>query len=152
MPIIRAFGPIGNSRAFGNVFAAGENRLDFTKLITQNKIVLLKLSSFAHEKALGAFVGQLVVPYLLASMDDWGRKKHQGTGKIEGRGCRLFVDEAPIIYGPDSAVVEALASARKWDLGIISACFSGETLVHTEAGLVPAALLEGRMVPTLSQG
>lgn len=121
MPILRAFQPLGNSRAFANVFSSSENKLDFTRLIRRNSIVLLKLSRFAHQKALASFAGTLIIPWMLSTMDDWGRKRDPDTQQLVGRGCRLFVDEAPTLFGPNSSAMEVLAEARKWDFGLIAA-------------------------------
>ncbi|WP_348240159.1 hypothetical protein, partial [Salmonella enterica] len=85
------------------------------RLVSENKIVLVKLARFSHQAQLGEFVGSLIVPWLLASMDDWGRKKDSETGQYVGTGCRVFVDEAPRLFrSPDSSVIKALAEARKW--------------------------------------
>lgn len=119
MPIIRAFQPLSSSSSFAAVFSAGENRLDFAKLIAGRKIVIVKLARFSHQAALGEFVGSLILPWLLSSMDDWGRRKVSKTGEYIGSGCRVFVDEAPAILGPESSAIQLLAEARKWDLGLI---------------------------------
>jgi hypothetical protein len=121
MPIIRAFATLGSSDSFSAVFSAGENRLDFSQLIRDGKIVIVKLSRYSHQAALGEFVGSLVLPWLLSSMDDWGRKKDPETGEVSGTGCRIFVDEAPALFGPTSSVPQLLAEARKWNLGLIAA-------------------------------
>jgi len=121
MPILRAFQPLGNSRAFANVFSSPENKLDFTRLIRRNSIILLKLSRFAHQKALASFAGTLIIPWMLSTMDDWGRKRDPDTQELVGRGCRLFVDEAPTVFGPNSSAMEVLAEARKWDFGLVAA-------------------------------
>lgn len=120
MPIIRAFQPLGSSESFSAVFASGENRLDFGQLIAERKIVLVKLASFTHQKKLGEFVGALILPWLLSTMDAWGRKKDPETGRSYGVGCRVFVDEAPALIGPKSSAIELLAQSRKWDLGLIT--------------------------------
>lgn len=120
-PINRAFQPLMNSRSFANSFAAGENRLDFAKLISANKIIILKIPRFGGQTELGSFVGALAIPYLLQSMDDWGRKPDPKTGELSGRGLRLFIDEAPTVCGPNSSAVSVLAEARKWDLGLVAA-------------------------------
>jgi hypothetical protein len=120
MPIIRAFQPLGSSDSFSAVFSSGENRLDFGKLISDRKIVLVKLASFTHQKRLGEFVGSLILPWLLSTMDAWGRHRDPDTGKADGVGCRVFVDEAPALIGPKSSAIELLAQSRKWDLGLIT--------------------------------
>lgn len=120
-PVLRAFQRLSSSRSFANVFSAGANRLDFTKLINRNSIVLLKLSRFSSQRDLAGFVGSLVIPWMLGSMDDWGRTKDPVTGVLTGRGCRLFIDEAPTVCGPNSSAVAVLAEARKWDLGLVAA-------------------------------
>lgn len=120
-PINRAFQPLMNSRSFANSFAAGENRLDFARLVGANKIILLKIPRFGGQTELGSFVGALAIPYLLQSMDFWGRKRDPKTGEMVGTGVRLFIDEAPTICGPNSSINTGLAEARKWDLGIVAA-------------------------------
>lgn len=119
-PILRAFQPLGNSEAFANVFSSGENRLNFTDLILDNKIIILKLSRFSHQKQMASFVGSLTIPYLLQSMNDWGRTQDPDTKEWKGRGCRLIIDEAPTVCGPKSSIVEVAAEARKWDLGFVA--------------------------------
>jgi excisionase family DNA binding protein len=120
-PIIRAFQPLGNSRAFSAVFSASENRLDFTELIGQNKIVLVKLARHHHQAYLGEMIGSLLLSYLLASLGEWGRQRDPVTRVESGRGCRVFIDEAPTLLGPDSAAIAILAEARKYDLGLVFA-------------------------------
>lgn len=121
MPILRAFQPLGNSRSFANVFSAGHNRLAFERLVMDKKIIMLKLSHFGGQGGLASFVGSLVIPYLLQSMNSWGRVKDPETGIFHGRGLRLFIDEAATVCGPNSAAVTVLAQARKWDLGLVAA-------------------------------
>lgn len=120
-PIQRAFQPLMNSRSFANSFAAGENRLDFRKLVADKKVVILKIPRFGGQTELGSFVGALAIPYLLQSMDSWGRRRDPKSGEMVGRGVRLFIDEAPTVCGPNSSVVTVLAEARKWDLGVVAA-------------------------------
>lgn len=121
-PIERAFRPLSASMALGNVFAAGDNLLDFPRLIKKNKIILVKLSRFAAQKEVSSFVGSLITPMMLKTVGAWGRQPDPDTGDLIGRGCRLIIDEAPTICGPNSSVVEILAEARKWDLGVAAAC------------------------------
>lgn len=121
-PINRAFSMLAASSSFAAVFSSGENKFNLGRLVAENKIILVKLSRFSHQAKLGEFVGALIVPWLLASMDDWGRKKNAETGHEVGTGCRVFVDEAPRLFrSPESSVIQALAEARKWDLGVIMA-------------------------------
>jgi hypothetical protein len=120
-PIIRAFQPLGNSPSFAAVFSAGENRLHFTKLITEGKIVIVRLARYAHQAKIGEFIGSLILPYLLGSVAEWGRSRDPITREERGRGCRVFVDEAPTLLGPNSPVERILAEARKYDLGLIFA-------------------------------
>lgn len=138
-PIIRAFSELGNSEAFSAVFSSPENKLDFGSLISENKIVLVKLARFAAggNAELGSFVGSLILPWLVSSMDAWGRTKDPITGKETGRGCRLLVDEAPTLLGPESSVPESLAQVRKWDLGVL---LSAQYLSQFDKGIVEAAL------------
>lgn len=121
MPIIRAFSMLGSVDSFEAVFSSGENRLNFGDLILQKKIVIVKLSRYSHQAAIGEFIGSLILPWLLSSMDDWGRKKDPDTGVVSGTGCRVFVDEAPTMFGARSSVPQVLAEARKWNFGLISA-------------------------------
>lgn len=136
-PIVRAFQPLGNSPSFSAVFSAGENRLNFTKLISENKIVLAKLARHQHQAALGEFVGSLILPYLLSSVGEWGRQEDQITGVKTGRGCRVFIDEAPTLLGPNSTAITILAEARKYDLGLI---FASQFLDQFDASVVKGAL------------
>lgn len=122
MPVLSRFYPLGNSPAFSNVFAAPENKLDFSRLITGKKIILMKLGRFDTAKELSSFMGNLVIPYMLKSMHQWGRKEDEDTGDIIGEGVRLFVDEAHAIIGNEgSSAVTVLAEARKYDLGLVAA-------------------------------
>jgi hypothetical protein len=122
MPILRAFQPLGNSPSFANVFASPTNRLDFAQLINDRKVILLKLSKHGSQKALASFVGSLIIPYMLQSKDAWGRVRNPKTGKREGMGVRLFVDEAHSVIGDaGSSVMTVLAESRKWDFGLIAA-------------------------------
>jgi len=138
--LTRAFSELANSSAFQAVFSSPENKLDFAKMIGANKIVIVKLARFGggSSASLGAFVGSLVLPWLLSSMTHWGRKKDEITGEISGRGCRVLVDEAPTLMGPSSSVPETLAEARKWDLGLIMAA---QFLDQFDASIIDAALV-----------
>ena len=145
--VIRAFQQLSRSESFNAVFSSGENRLDFASLIMGKKIVLIKLARFAHQKKLGEFIGALVIPYLLASMDDWGRKKDPITGQTVGRGCRIFVDEAPTLIGPDSAAIQLLAEARKWDFGMV---FASQYLSQFDQSVMKATLANTATKVTLA--
>lgn len=120
-PIVRAFSQLGSSDSFSAVFSAPSNKLSLSRLVTERKLVLIKLSHFSHQAKLGEFVGALVLPWLLSSMDDWGRHKDEITGELTGSGCRVFVDEAPTLFGPTSSAPKVLAEARKYDLGMVMA-------------------------------
>ena len=147
MPVIRAFQQLSRSESFSAVFSSGENRLDFARLIMGKKIVLIKLARFAHQKKLGEFIGALVIPYLLASMDEWGRRKDPITGQTIGRGCRIFVDEAPTLIGPESAAIQLLAEARKWDFGMV---FASQYLSQFDPSVMKAALANTATKVTLA--
>ena len=121
MPINRAFSTLASSESFSAVFSAGQNKLNLGQLVQEGKIVLIQLARFSHQAQLGEFVGALIIPWLLSSMDSWGRHKDSITGEEVGSGCRIFVDEAPRVFSADSSVPELLAEARKWDLGMIMA-------------------------------
>lgn len=138
-PIIRAFSELGNSEAFSAVFSSPENKLDFGRLIHGNKIIIVKLAQFAAggQAELGSFVGSLILPWLLSSMDSWGRTKDPITGEQRGRGCRVLVDEAPTLMGPNSSVPETLAQSRKWDLGVLLAA---QFLDQFDTNIINAAL------------
>jgi hypothetical protein len=136
-PILRAFQELSRSGAFAAVFASPTNKLDFGKLIMQNKIILIKLARFHTQQKLGEFIGSLVLPYLLNSMGEWGRTRDPETGQLVGRGCRCFVDEAPRLLGPDSPVEQILAEARKWDMSLT---FASQYLTQFDQAVVQAAL------------
>lgn len=121
MPVNRAFSTLAASESFSAVFSAGQNKLNLGELVQEGKIVLVQLARFSHQAQLGEFVGALIIPWLLSSMDSWGRHKDSLTGEEVGSGCRIFVDEAPRVFSADSSVPELLAEARKWDLGMIMA-------------------------------
>lgn len=137
MPIIRAFSKLGTSQSLSAVFSAGENRLDFGSLIAKNKIIIIKLARFSHQAELGEFVGSLILPWMLSTMDHWGRKRDPETGEITGSGCRIFVDEAPTLFGPNSSVPQVLAEARKWNLGLI---FASQMLSQFDKSVIDATL------------
>lgn len=137
MPIIRAFSKLGTSQSLSAVFSAGENRLDFGSLIAKNKIIIVKLARFSHQAELGEFVGSLILPWTLSTMDHWGRKKDPETGQVTGSGCRIFVDEAPTLFGPNSSVPQVLAEARKWNLGLI---FASQMLSQFDKSVIDATL------------
>ena len=137
MPIIRAFSKLGTSQSLSAVFSAGENRLDFGQLISQNKIIIVKLARFSHQAELGEFVGSLILPWMLSTMDHWGRKRDPETGQVSGSGCRIFVDEAPTLFGPTSSVPQVLAEARKWNLGLI---FASQMLSQFDKSVIDATL------------
>lgn len=120
MPIVRAITPLKTSEGFGAVFSAGENKLDFTKLISQNKIVLVQLGRFQDTSGTGKLIGSLILPWLLGSMTKFGRREDERTGQTVGSGCRVFVDEGPTMLNPDSTE-PLLAEARKYDVGLIIA-------------------------------
>jgi hypothetical protein len=121
MPVTRAFSMLASSDAFSAVFSASSNKLNLGRLVQNKSIILIKLARFSHQAQLGEFVGSLIVPWLLSSMDDWGRKPDPITGETTGSGCRIFVDESPRVFAGDSSVPDLLAEARKWDLGLIMA-------------------------------
>jgi hypothetical protein len=137
MPIIRAIQPIGNSPSFAAVFSAGENRLDFGKLINDRKIVLVKLARFSHQKKIGELIGSLIVPWIMGDVENFGRKKDPETGVTRGAGCRVFVDEAQTLIGPTSSVPELLAEARKYDLGL---CFANQFLSQLDPRIIMSTL------------
>lgn len=137
MPIVRAFARLAESNAFAAVFSSPENKLDFGELVGSRKLLIVRLARHSSQRMLGQFVGSLILPWLLGSMDDWGRKKDPDTGVSTGTGVRIFVDEAPTLFGPDSSVPELLAEARKWDLGLVMAA---QFLDQFDPGLIKAAL------------
>jgi excisionase family DNA binding protein len=118
-PILRAMQELSRSGAFSSVFGSGKNRLNLARLINERKIVLIKLARFHTQQKLGEFIGSLILPYLLNTMAKWGKSRDPETGELTGVGCRLFIDEAPRLLGPDSPVEQILAEARKWDLGVV---------------------------------
>jgi len=149
-PIIRAFSELGNSEAFSMVFSSPENKLDFARLISGNKLVIVKLARFAAggQAELGSFVGALVLPWLLSSMASWGRTKDPITGVQSGRGCRVLVDEAPTLMGAGSSVPQVLAEARKWDLGLLMAA---QFLDQFDNSIIDAALANTASKVTMVQ-
>lgn len=138
-PVTRAFNDLGRSSAFQAVFSSPRNKLNFAELIKNNSLVIIQLSRFGSGQAeLGAFVGSLVLPWLLSSMTVWGRSKDPLTGEVSGRGCRVLVDEAPTLMGAGSSVPQVLAEARKWDLGLVMAA---QFLDQFDASIIDAALV-----------
>lgn len=122
MPVLSRFYPLGNSPSFANVFSAPHNKLDFEKMISDKKIILMKLGRFDTEPVLAKFMGNITIPYMLRSMHKWGRQQDKFTRKWSGEGVRMFVDEAhAMIGGEGSSAVTVLAEARKYDFGLIAA-------------------------------
>lgn len=116
--LLRGFQQLESQAPFARCFAASEDKLDFPALIAAGKIVLLDLGRFGAGAKLGELVGRMVLPLILSSMGNWGRKRDPYTGAVTGSSCRLFVDEAAALLSRDSSVVTALAEARKYDLGV----------------------------------
>ena len=138
-PVTRAFNDLGRSSAFQAVFSSPQNKLNFAELISNNSLVIIQLSRFGSGQAeLGAFVGSLVLPWLLSTMTHWGRSKDPLTGEVSGRGCRVLVDEAPTLMGAGSSVPQVLAEARKWDLGLVMAA---QFLDQFDSSIIDAALV-----------
>jgi hypothetical protein len=147
LPIIRAFQTLGASESFKNVFSSPENKLDFGSLINQRSIVLVRLARFDSEQKIGEFIASLVLPWLLSSIDEWGRQRDPETGVVTGRGCRVFVDEAPRILNEKSPVMQVLAETRKWDLGLI---FAAQYLEQFHSEVLKGALANTKTKIVLS--
>ncbi len=118
-PVLRVFQPFGNSKAFSNALIGKENNLDFVELIKNGKIVICKMSGFAYQKPFASFFSSLIANLVAEQAHLWGRQKNPETGKYEGRGCRLFIDEAHNVLFDNDNLLCALAEARKWDFGVI---------------------------------
>jgi hypothetical protein len=118
-PLMRAFQPLQRSQLFSNSLGASQNKLDWTRLMKENKVVIVKLARMSHQKKLGEFVGQLLLPMIRGSMDEWGRKKDPRTGQVRGRGCRIVIDEAATVIGSDGVAESLFAEARKWDVSVL---------------------------------
>lgn len=118
-PLMRAFQPFETSQLFANTLGASQNKLDWTRLMRENRVVVVKLARMSHQKKLGEFVGRLILPMVRGSMDEWGRKKDPRTGQTHGRGCRIVVDEAPTLIASDGVAESLLSEARKWDVSIL---------------------------------
>lgn len=136
-PILRALGPLSNNPMFARAFVSPTNKLDLPALMRDGKIVLVKTARFASEAKLGQFVGSLVLPSLLGGMESFGRRRDDETGEMIGTGCRVFIDEAPVLFGAqDSKDLDiALAQARKWNVGICVATQFISQLKHLESAL-----------------
>lgn len=116
--VLRPFQTLGSRQSFANVFSSGQNKLDFPKLMSGRKIVLLKMARFSHQKALGELVGALVVPWIVSSMESWARRKDPETGEYIGIGMRLFIDECHTVMSNSAKDIEnMLAETRKYDVG-----------------------------------
>jgi excisionase family DNA binding protein len=137
MPIIRTFQEFSRSGVFSSVFSNSTNKLDFKDLISKNKIIIIKLSRFHTQQRFGELVGSLILPYLLNSMGEWGKHRDPESGELEGKGCRIFIDEAPRLFGPDTPVREIMAEARKWDVGFV---LSAQHLQSHDEALVDSLL------------
>lgn len=136
-PIIRAAQELARSTAFSGVFSSGENKLDFAELIGQGKIVIIRLARLHTQQKLGEFVGALIVPHLFNSLAKWGKNYDVTTGETLGKGCRVFIDEAPRVLSPETPIEQLLAESRKADVGLI---MTGQYLDQFDQHLVRAVL------------
>jgi hypothetical protein len=114
--IVRAFQMISNSTGLSRFFAT-ENKMDFGRYISQNKIVICNLGSFGNNAVVGKMVANILFPALLRSMANWG----EVLDKDGLPGPRVIVDEAPTVYKGQEDIPSILAECRKFDLGLISA-------------------------------
>lgn len=135
MPITQRFDSLSTSRHFARLFASPTDGFDIAGLVGQGYSVLVNLGGEAGAAAKeGAFVGSLLPEQLFEDKEKFARKVDPHTGEnIGGNGCRLFVDEGPALFKESSSVMNILARARKWDLGLTIACqypaqFSAEVI------------------------
>jgi hypothetical protein len=110
---------------FANSLGVSENRLDWPTLMREKRIVVVKLALLSEQAEIGAFIGNLLLPMILNTMMQWGRKQNASTGDPEGIGARIFVDEAPTVLPKDDpdndAANRILNEARKADVGLVLA-------------------------------
>lgn len=118
-PLLNRFQKLELSSSFANVFASPSNRLDFKQLLSEDKIILINTAGFGANRDLGKFIGKLVVPMVLGAVP---LNTTDADGNQELRQVRLCIDEAPDLVSGDSSLMRGLAEARKFGLGIITAC------------------------------
>lgn len=106
---------------FANSLGASRNKLDWPTLMTEKRIVIVKLALLSEQAEIGAFIGNLLLPMIRNTMMQWGRREDHRLGTTVGVGARVFVDEAPTVLPKDGSAESLLAEARKADVGLVLA-------------------------------
>lgn len=113
VPVLRAFGAIGNSRALANIFGMGPNAVDFGNLVSTKRIVLVTLNHGDTRDGSAAFISPFVMSALAkATYANW-------AAFVPGRGLSLFVNDGRAGSGLNSAT-PIIEQARKWDPGLVA--------------------------------
>lgn len=101
MPILRAFEPVGNSRALANILGVGTNRLDVAALMDERRIVLVRLAGGDAWAPQARFLEAFLAPVFNAAQAMAGGLSHRGSVVTFGPEDDRPVDmaEASIIDG-----------------------------------------------------
>jgi hypothetical protein len=118
--VVRVFNSFNEQPTVRRMFST-YNKLDIPALISQRKIVLVKLSRFGGSDELSMMIARMILPAILGSIDQWGRKRDPRTGEYSGIGCRVIADEIGRLFKATQEIPDILAEARKFDLGMIMA-------------------------------
>lgn len=106
-PVTQRIEPFARSRSVARLFAS-TRKLDFGQLISDGKIVLVRLSRRGpgQNVVLGQMLGQLIFPLIKGSM-------HQWTKTSGGAGVVCALDEAGVLLRANQDVPDILAENRK---------------------------------------
>ncbi len=117
--ILSRFDSFAQKPLFANTFGSPENKLDLGKLVAEKRILIINQARLTTNSELGNLLGGMVIPTLMETMHDWGRRRDPKTHEYVGHGCRAIVDEAHLGFAGDPHAATALAVTRKWDLGFV---------------------------------
>ena len=116
--VVRTFTSFREKVAVRRMFAT-TNKLDIPKLISNRSILLVKLARFGTSDDLSMMIARMILPQLLGSIEQWGRKEDEETGEITGIGCRLVIDEFGRASKASNGIASVLAEGRKKDFGVL---------------------------------
>ena len=108
-PVIQRFHRISLSKTFARVFAT-ENRLDWNRMLSEDRIVLLKMARHKGGRSgreLGNMLSNMVLPAIISELQNLDR------------GASIVIDESPVVARGNAAELkEILAEARKYRVGL----------------------------------
>lgn len=111
MPILNKVGQLLSIEILKNIFASPENKLDFRKVMDQQKILLIKLPKGKLQEEIMGFLGAMFITKLYQTA--MGR---QSVSKSERIPFFLYVDEFQNFA--TETFNEILSEARKYGLGL----------------------------------